>query len=922
MSYETLGLSLLHFTWQGAGLAALAALMLHLLRHRAPETRYAVLVGALVAMAVCPPITYGILDGRSAAAPGPLSSASPAPAPSPAVEETGNPAVAEEGPSDVPVAAGAGEGRAVGLPSAGGAAGTPDAAGTWRSALSPALPWIVGVWLVGVLLLSLRLLGGWLHLRRLGTRDTTPVPVWLTERSGELIRRLGIRRPVRLALSARVAIPSVSGWLKPIVLFPVGALTGLTPVQLEAILAHELAHIRRHDTLVNGIQTAVETLLFYHPAVWWLSRQIREERERCCDDVAVELCGDAHLYARALLGLETLRGPRPALAVAATGGSLLGRVRRLFHPDQAEVEMFPRWTAGFAAMTVALFLAVGSDLAGSVTAVDDRAAVEPAAAQEGGASRDDGGPDAGGSGPGELAADRPDDAGGSGRRGKPGGLDEGDGDGTDGEPGRAGRDTGERRSEVTPPDTVIVHPGGGTLAERIEWARATARSNGYGTWWIAWAVRPTPSLGGYIYSDRSRRMTTSSLSFRGTITGTLQGFNPGGLDLASVAGSRAPDDVVILLRVGSDGRLSAARLSSFAFRIDTAGEPLVWLGGAPADESVPELVDRYATADEVWLEEDLATAVGVHDSPDVVVPVLIGWLESGEPDDVRDQAVDWLGHQPDPRSLDALVRATTRDPSREVRSEAAEALGELDLPEALDALVEVARASDERAVRAEAAEALGERGEERALDALVEIARDDPDRRVREEAVESIGEHDSARKVEVLEAIIRDGTDPRVVEEALETLTEVAPRERTLRILREQVAGMTDRRLAEEAVEQIGELGGPQALEALEEVIRTHPDERIREEAVETYAEAGRGAEVAGFLVEIAGSDESRRVREEAVDALTEMPGDAGIEALIELARSGPTREIRITAIETLAESDDPRAAEALDALLRQDPPR
>src|SRR5262249_13851986 len=138
-----------------------------------------------------------------------------------------------------------------------------------------------------------------------------------------LSRRLHIARRVRIFRSSLVDVPTVIGWLKPVVLVPASALAGLAPHQLEAVLAHELAHIRRHDYLVNLMQTLVETLLFYHPAVWWLSRRIRLERENCCDDLAVHLCGDPYTYARALADLEQLRGGRRQLALAATGGSLL-----------------------------------------------------------------------------------------------------------------------------------------------------------------------------------------------------------------------------------------------------------------------------------------------------------------------------------------------------------------------------------------------------------------------------------------------------------------------------------------------------------------------------------------------------------------------------------------------------------------------
>ena len=117
-----------------------------------------------------------------------------------------------------------------------------------------------------------------------------------------------------------VDVPTVVGWLRPAVILPVAALANLSPAQVEAVLAHELAHIRRHDYLVNLFQTLAETLLFYHPAVWWLSARIRTEREHCCDDVAVAVSGDAVGYARALAELEAWRVGTPGMALAATGG--------------------------------------------------------------------------------------------------------------------------------------------------------------------------------------------------------------------------------------------------------------------------------------------------------------------------------------------------------------------------------------------------------------------------------------------------------------------------------------------------------------------------------------------------------------------------------------------------------------------------
>src|SRR6266702_861708 len=244
-----------------------------------------------------------------------------------------------------------------------------------RAALEPALPWAVLVWFGGVVALSLRLASGWLVTRQLGSVGTSSVPESCREAVARRAARLRISRPVRILESAVVQVPAVIGWLRPVILLPASALTGLTPLQLDALLAHELAHVRRYDYLVNLIQSVIETLLFYHPAVWWASQQVREEREHCCDDLAVVVCGDAHLYATALLGMERLRVATPgfALAAAGRGGSLMGRIRRLVAPVQTEI--FPRWMAGVIAVTLALG---GAHLATGTAATGDRGGMRTA----------------------------------------------------------------------------------------------------------------------------------------------------------------------------------------------------------------------------------------------------------------------------------------------------------------------------------------------------------------------------------------------------------------------------------------------------------------------------------------------------------------------------------------------------------------
>ena len=201
------------------------------------------------------------------------------------------------------------------------------------STISTLQPWILPIWSLGVLLLSLRLVAGGLEVRAL-RRSITAADDVLRDRLAGLAARMGLRRAVQIATSARADGPSVIGWLRPLILLPPATWIGLTPAQLDAVLAHEIAHIRRHDYLVNIVQMVAETLLFYHPAVWWVSQRLRIERELCCDDEAVRVSGDAAAYAKALVTMAKLQVP--AMAMGSTGGSLTDRVRRLLGAGRPE----------------------------------------------------------------------------------------------------------------------------------------------------------------------------------------------------------------------------------------------------------------------------------------------------------------------------------------------------------------------------------------------------------------------------------------------------------------------------------------------------------------------------------------------------------------------------------------------------------
>jgi TonB family protein len=196
-------------------------------------------------------------------------------------------------------------------------------------ALDHSMPWLLAAWLLGALFFLVRLNFGLVVARRLSRSGVDTPSAVLLAGFDKLRQRMGVSRAVRLLHSARVQVPTVAGWLKPVILVPASCLTGLSAEQIEAILCHELAHVRRHDYLVSVFQSLAEALLFYHPAVWWVSKQIRRERECCCDELAVANCGNALAYARALSYLEERRAAFPEFVLGANGGVLTMRIKRL-----------------------------------------------------------------------------------------------------------------------------------------------------------------------------------------------------------------------------------------------------------------------------------------------------------------------------------------------------------------------------------------------------------------------------------------------------------------------------------------------------------------------------------------------------------------------------------------------------------------
>ncbi len=351
---QAIGWALLHLLWQGVLVAAILAAALALLQRQSANARYLASCGALLLL-----VALGVATAYRAYEP-----AMPAPMPQAVMTYIIN--------SEQPAAA-----EAVIDP-------TPAASSTLRDAMVSVVSYanahlaqIVAIWLCGVLILSTRLIAGWIGAHRLTTRRSHPAGDQWERSAYRIAVALQLRRTIQLLESAAVEVPTVVGWLRPVVLLPIASLSGLSMQQIEMVLAHELAHIRRHDFIVNLMQSVVETLFFYHPAVWWISGRIRVEREHCCDDLAVSVFGDPVQYARALTRFEELRIDAAQTILAANGGSLITRIRRLVSARAESANWTSRWAAGAALLTVVAAILIAPAL--PVFASHDEEQTPPAA---------------------------------------------------------------------------------------------------------------------------------------------------------------------------------------------------------------------------------------------------------------------------------------------------------------------------------------------------------------------------------------------------------------------------------------------------------------------------------------------------------------------------------------------------------------
>ena len=339
---SSLAWALLDFVWQGVLVAWVAAIVLVLMRGARPQARYAVACAALLLCAALPlaGTVQRIVDADTTTTMLPLATLVLADA---AVQQA--PVVALD----------------------------PRQLAGWESALQARLPLVVLFWACGAGLLALRMALGLLWVRRRSQPGHYRSDPYWQARLDELARRFGIVRRVTLGLVDDLGSPVTAGWWRPVVLVPASLVSGMPPHLLEALLAHELAHVRRFDYLVNLIQSAIEILLFYHPAVWWLSQRIRSEREQIADDLAASELGEPRRLALALSELDLFQFT-PQLAPGAHGGDLMSRIKRLVRPEAEPLN----WKLALPILGLATCAALYSWTAPAHAA--PQAAPEPAAA--------------------------------------------------------------------------------------------------------------------------------------------------------------------------------------------------------------------------------------------------------------------------------------------------------------------------------------------------------------------------------------------------------------------------------------------------------------------------------------------------------------------------------------------------------------
>ncbi len=352
---QRIGWTLIHFLWQAALIGIITTIILSIAKKNSPAARYRIAFSSLYIMVLISLITFKSISIEI-----------------PGIDNTNTADIVPLVIADVPIN---------NIPDNEIVHQTPTPIqittdnNTKEFKFEALTPYIALAWLGGISILSILHIGGWFQLQKLRWQTVKPVAESVKSQMNAYAKTLGISRAVNILESSLVQVPTVIGHFKPIILLPASVISGISSDQIASLLAHELAHIKRNDYLENIVQTGFEILGFFHPAVWWLSKKIRTERENCCDDLAIELSGSRIEYAKALTAMEELRSKQYKLAVAATDGNLYCRIRRLLIEDKNN----ERITSGiYSAMATLLIMGIILPCAFALaTATDEKPDVMP-----------------------------------------------------------------------------------------------------------------------------------------------------------------------------------------------------------------------------------------------------------------------------------------------------------------------------------------------------------------------------------------------------------------------------------------------------------------------------------------------------------------------------------------------------------------
>lgn len=896
---QMIGWAIVHSVWQAGVIAVLTAGALFTLRRAAAATRYWVAVFGLAMMAATPVATVYVWQISGVAPSSPAKHQDVL-----AGQTAAPPSISNGAPLDKPAVTTRAE------------RGSATAALGSSGSLERYFGWIVAVWLLGVLVFSMRTVAGFMWARRLTREGTKAVNDQLRGTAARIADHMGIRTAVRVLESSRVSVPMLVGWVRPVMLMPASVLTGLLPQQIEAILAHELAHVRRHDYVINLLQTVVETLYFYHPAAWWLSGRIREEREHACDDLAVAACGgDRVFYSRVLLMVEESRGAAPALAVAVSGGSLPRRIQRLLGVEQAHLDIGPRWYAGV--FTIALAVVTAGGL------IDDGQPRENESSWAASVDTRHARPDTviryPGSGP---LADR----------------------------WRWAEQQAKRNH-----------------FERY-WIGYLIKGDEAGQTWLHFDRVVPVSMPGISMQGNVR------------LGGNFNTVHLAGAPLRQLLGDYEPNDVAVFLAYDGRrlARMHLASFA-FPMNFNGAPVLwLDRVQDAESIERLQQL--DATTRDENLREDLTAAIGAHRDARAAVPVLRLWAEDQNRPADVRKQAVEALANYQQPELLGVLAHVARTDPAEDVRAEAVEAIGELKDRAALDTLVAFARTLTERPqreaveaiadmpgdrglialraliddrslsvdIRRNAVESLAESSnapemlqtltqlatrpdaediQRIAIEAMSEVQVDsserlkallnivehhsDPDMQARAaEAISELPESDAV--LSTLVRIVREHSSEDVRRRALEGLSSLNHDERAGRILLDIAHTHRDDETQRRAVEFLSEFSHYPLFKEVAAIALSNQAVDVRRMAVETYIGETEVNDALAFARRVMATDAPFDVKRKVLEALGSMDGGAGIPVIAEIARSAKEPDLRKRAREALVESDDPRALDAL----------